>query len=243
SWTVRGTADGLKTLIASARASRYGSTFESSATDSFTVDAAPPAVTVAVPASASAERGIPVTWSATEQATFDVDAAIDEGPFTRWLTQATGSGASYPAAAGSRYRFRVRATDGFGNTSPYVVTPVVAVPADRPTTPPPRPGDPPVTAPSPELRITAVRRWRRRLSVRGAVARGVNGKLTATWTTRVRRRRYVARATTFAQLREYKFTLRIPRGAIRARHGVVEVRYLGADGFARQTARVTVRSG
>jgi hypothetical protein len=240
SWTVRGTRDGVQQLIATATANRYGSTFSESAVGELIVDARPPQVTVATPAGATSALQVPVEWSASDDsgvASFDVDVAVDDQPFTPWLTSTTERRASYPAIAGSKYRFRVRATDLLGNVSPYAVSPAIAVATagntgtGRTTSPPPT-GDPiPL---SPELTLTSVRSSRRgRLVVRGTVARGANGKVTASWVTRGHKPR---RASTYAQLRHFTLTMRLP---VR-RRGTLAVKYVGGEGFASQTRRLAV---
>jgi hypothetical protein len=252
SWMVRGTSTGLKQLIATTSTTRYGATFRSSATASFAVDAEPPDVTVAAPAGSTAETSIPVSWSAADAgsgvASFDVEASTNGAPFTPWFTATTGTSAAYPASPGNTYRFRVRATDSFGNTSQYVTTADVAVTraggetgTNSPTGQPPPPGDAGGGLLSPELKIIAIRRQGARLLVRGSVARGANGKVTARWTARVRDRRHVARASAYAQLRSFRLTLAIPRAARVIRRADLVLDYLGGDGFASQTSRLAVR--
>jgi hypothetical protein len=252
SWIVRGSSTGLKQLIAGATAIRYGSTFRSSATGSFTVDAEPPRVTLASPAGTISDPGIPVSWSGTDDgagvSSYDVQVAPNGGPFTPWLTATTQTSGTYAGSRGSRYRFRARATDAFGNTSDYVTTPdVVIEPGGGPTGPNPPSRDPLPTdggtaLRSPELRITAIRQARARLVVRGTVARAANGKVTALWTARVHGRRYVVRVSTYAQLRSYRLVLTIPRPARAAKRATVSVHYRGGEGFATQTRRTALRS-
>jgi hypothetical protein len=167
SWTVRGTTAGIKQLIASTSATRYGSTFRSSATAAFGVVSPPiEAVTLAPP------------------------------------SLSTTGGTATPA----------------------------------PSVSPPAP--PSATRQPPELRITSAKRKGARLIVRGSVALGASGKVAARLTTRVRGRRRVAAATTFAQLRRFRLTMKIPRGARRA---TLTVTYRADRHFVEQTARSTVR--
>jgi hypothetical protein len=250
-WTVSGTSDGIKQLIATASASRYGSTFRTAASQSFTVDAAPPAVTLAAPSAAAGGTSIELAWGATDAgagvASFDVDVSTDDGPFVAWLTATNVTSGAYEGRRGGRYRFRVRATDAFGNVSPYVVSPEVAIPGDHgggnDAPPPPRPPalPPPGAARrSPGLRITRVtRKGPRLLTVRGTVASGVTGGVTARWSGRIHHRRRDARTTTHPRERAFKLTLRLPRGA---RRGTLTVTYAGDHGFTRQTRRMTLRS-
>jgi hypothetical protein len=251
-WTVRGDADGLQQLIATATASRYGSTFRSSAVGSFSVDAQPPQLTVAAP-TGGATPDINLFWSGTDDgsglASFDVDVAVDGQPFTPWLSATTLTASTYHGTPGSRYRFRVRATDAFGNSSAYVPTPEIAVArGGRDTGGGADPGEPPPSGPvllSPELQVTSVRRSARRLTVRGTVARGATGKVSATWTPRRGRRRRSpgpVRATTYAHLRAFVLKFTIPRAQRAATRGTVVIRYRGGNGFSSQTRRITVAS-
>jgi serine protease AprX len=164
----------------------------------------------------------------------------------QWTVRATSAGLKHLIATttASRYgsAFGSSAVASLETKAPNP-PPVGTTPPPPPTTPTPpiRPDDPPAGPPSPELTISTVRRRGARVTVRGTVARGANGRLTSTWNARARHRRYVARASTYAQLRRYRLTIKIPRRATAARSGVVVVTYLGTDGFARQTVRAIVR--
>jgi hypothetical protein len=241
SWTVRGTTDGIKQLIATTTASRYGSVFRASATGTFTVDAAPPVVELAAPSGRLTSTTIPLAWGASEPASFDLDVAVDGGTFAPWLTGTAQTSATYAAARGHGYVFRIRGIDRLGNTSAYVTSPQIAVPD---ATGPPPDGSPPTTdnrgvSLSPELKITRVRRRGVRLYVRGTVARGANGKLTAVWVGTARGRRRIARASTYAQLRAFALTVKIPRAATRSR---LTVTYVRDRHFATQSIRLSLRS-
>ena len=243
-WTVRGSVDGIQQLVATTSASKYGSTFRSSAAASFTIDAQPPRVTVATAAASStSDPLIPLMWSATDDGSgtqsYDVGVSTDGEPFVSWLSTTTQTSASFSGTRGSRYAFRVRATDAFGNTSPYVVTPEIDVARETPGRPdPPDPPGPALL--SPELRITSVRRTAKRLIVRGAVARGASGKLVATWTPR--RKGRPVRGSAYAQLQAFTVRINLPRKQRSATRGTLLVRYLGGDGFATQSRRLDVRS-
>jgi hypothetical protein len=239
SWTVRGSAHGLKELIASSSATRYGSTFSSSATGTLSVDAQPPQVTVVVPATSAPESGIPVSWSANEAATFDVDVAQgSDDIFTPWLIGTTATAATYRGRAGSTYRFRISARDAFGNTSPFVITAPASVASSQVTQPPP-PQNPHPVPPSPQLRIAAVRRAGRRILIRGTVARRAEGRVAGTWTHRGRR---VARSSTRARTGKFKLTVRIPRLAANLRRGWLVVEYLADRGFKSERVRFSIRA-
>jgi hypothetical protein len=175
----------------------------------------------------------------------EVDLSSDGQPFVSWLAATSQTASTFSGTPGSRYRFRVRATDAFGNVSEWVTTHEVEVASgtdgDGTGKGSPTPPDPAGTVLlSPELRITSIRRTARRLTVHGTVARGANGKLTATWTPR--RRGRPVRATTYAQLRAFSLRLAIPRKERRARRGVLVVRYNAGGGFRAQSRRMTVTS-
>ena len=246
-WTVSGTAGGVNQLVAIASASRYGSTFTSAATGSFSIDATPPAVTLTATPPTDGTV-IQLAWGATDEGagvgSFDVDVSTDAGPFVPWLTATSLTSSAYDGARGSRYRFRVRATDSFGNVSQYVVSPEIAIGASAP----PKGGDDDgpgggggggINRParqSPKLKITRVGDKGRRLTVRGTVARAANGKVTAVWRGRANRG---ARGSTYAKRRAFRLVLRLPAHTHRGR---LNVTYLGDDRFSRQSRSVIVRS-
>ena len=239
SWTVRGTTDGLKRLVARASATKYDSVFRSSATAAFTIDAEPPRVTIATSATPTTNDRIPVEWSASEPATFDVEVADVSNTFSPWLTATTQTGATYAGSPGGTFRFRVRATDAFGNASPFVASDAIAI-ANRDATQPPRPApvNPFPPPRSPQLRVTRIRRTKTRITLRGAVARGAGGKITATWK---RGRTRIARRSTRPRGGKFTLYLKVPRSA----PGALVVTYAGGHGFAAQTlvVRMSSRSG
>ena len=107
---------------ASTSATRYGSTFHSSATAAFSVDARPPAVTVAAATAPPGAHTVEFAWGATDDSPvtrFDIESSINGGPFSPWLTATPETSGQLAAVPGNRYRVRVRATDEFGNTSEF----------------------------------------------------------------------------------------------------------------------------
>ena len=185
-WTVRGTSHGLKQLIATTTASRFGSAFRSSAASSFLVDAEPPRVTFVTPNTDIVGTSIPLEWSATDDSGitgFDVEGAIDGQGFLPWLTGTSATSGRFPGAAGHRYRFRVRASDPFANVSPYVTSSEITL-GSTGTAPGPDPSSPPPTTTqparlAPDLKIARIKRKGSRLIVRGTVARGASGRVKA----------------------------------------------------------------
>src|SRR4051812_5862194 len=236
-WTIRGTTHGLKQLVAGATATKYGSTFRSSATGVFTVDAQPPTVTIAVPATpADPGAAFPVRWSASEPATFDVDVAEGVNAYARWLTATNQTAATYAGSPGGVFRFRVRATDVFGNTSPFVESDAATVARVESPLPPPAPENPVPASRSPQLRIASIRRTKARIVVMGTVARGASGEITAIWRRGARR---IARAGTRARRGRFTLSLKAPQSAS---GGTLVLQYGGGRGFAAQTLRLAIRT-
>jgi hypothetical protein len=251
SWTVRGTADGLKTITASAQASRYGETFTGTATDSYTVDATAPTPTIAAPQGTTAARALSVSWGATDAhstvAHYDTEASVDGGAWSPWITTTTVGHAIYVATVDHRYRFRVRATDSLGNTSGWVESADVAI-ADPPADDRDRPTDPggdgtTGTAPSkaaPRLTLSTIKRTRTRVAVAGRVDVSATGGVTVTYTTKAGRRTYRSRLFTGFKNGRFKLTLALPAKARSQKRGTLEIKYRGDHNFAAQSIRRTV---
>ena len=257
-WAVKGTSDGIKALTAQAQASRYGETFTSSATDSFTVDATPPAPTIAAPQGTTASRSLAVTWGASDSfssiASYDVEVAVDGGAWSPWITGTTLTRATYTGAVGHRYRFRVRATDSLGNGSEWLESSEATV-ADPPTTGNPEtdlgggnPGgaDPGggTIATKAKLKVTlrSVKRTRAGVLVQGKVDAKATGGVTVTYTTKVGRKIYRARRYVRVAKGRFKVSLRLPAKARRAKRGTVQIKYRGDSSFAPLTITRGVRS-
>lgn len=204
-------------------------------------------MTLAAPAGTTEQTTIALSWGGSDPsgvASFDLDRSLNGGPFAAWLTATKQTAASFEAAPGNRYRFRVRARDQFGNASEFVSSGELSVVAPRAGQPPR--DEPPATGPplrsSPELEITRVTRRRHHLRVSGTVGLGANGKVEASWTARSHGHRRTARASTYAQLRAFTLTIRIPPAARAVKRAALRVTYVGGHDFARQTVRTTVRS-
>jgi serine protease AprX len=242
-WTVRGTTDGIKQLIATAAATRYESTFQSSSAATFAVDATAPQIHLATPAGTISGTSIPLAWGASEPATYDLDVSVNGAAFTPWLVHTTQTSATYAAARGSRYVFRIRATDPLGNVSNGVVSREILVPGETTPAPPASPPrrDPPPARPrlSPQLRITRISWGGARLKVKGTVAPEADGKVTARWNGTTRGRRRTVRVSTIARARSFLLTLRVPRRANRAR---LTITYAGGLRFATQSRTVSLRT-
>ena len=234
-WTVRGSTDGVKQLIATATASAYGSTLTRSGSATVTVDAAPPEVTIAAPPATTTDTRVPVTWGATDAgagvAHYDVEVSIDGGPFAPWLSATTQTAAVYDATPGRRYTFRARAVDRFGNASGYVTAAEIAVAAP--------PG--PTARRDTNLVLGSVKRRRTSLSIWGLVDRDATGTVVATWTAKIKRKRVVARRTTRVAGGRFGMRIRIPRSARSARRATLTLRYSGDVRYSPAQQRLALR--
>jgi hypothetical protein len=248
-WTVKATTDLAGQVVATGSASRYGETFSTAATSPVIVDGTAPTPTLAAPSGSTSATTIPVSWGASDGgsgvAHYDVEVSRDGHAFTTWLTATTQRSDTYAGSLGSRYRFRVRAADSMGNLSDYVTSSEVSL--VPPATPPP-PGEstPPdhpdsVVVTSPGLRLTAVKRKGKLVSVRGVIARLLDSSLAVSYTAKVANRTYTARRVAHAFGGRFTTTLRIPRPALRARRGLLVIRYPGGEQFRPQSLRVSVR--
>lgn len=240
SWTVRGSAHGIAQLSATATTSVYGSTLTGSATRAVEVDAAGPAVTLAAPAGATTDPALALAWSGSDPAGvtgYDVEVATDDGPFTPWLSDTSATGATYTASSGGRYRFRVRARDGFGNESPFSTSDQVAVVPPQTHGPSTTPTAPLAT---PNLSLAAVKRRGAALVVRGRAHPGLVGRIALTWSARARGRRL--HAHTGASVVRGRFTARIgiPREARRLRAATLALAFRGDRSFSASSRRFRI---
>ena len=247
-WTVKGTTDGVKSITAAAQGSRYGETFTGTATDSLTVDGSAPSPTIAAPIGQTSQRTLGIAWGATDAhstvASYDVEAAIDGGPWSPWLSSTSLTNSTYDGTPGHRYRFRVRATDALGNTSGWVESTESAVSNPTGTTTPAPGGsgttDPVVAKASPALKLARVKRTRSGIAVDGRGDMGASGGVTVTYTTKIGRKTY--RSRRFARLNRgrFKATLLLPAKARKSKRGSIELKYPGDASFAAQTVRRSV---
>jgi spore germination protein YaaH len=94
----------------------------------FLNDKTPPETGIVNMPSTQASEGFQVSWTGHDDwngvASYDVQVSTDRGAWTDWLTHVTETSDSYQGLSGHNYSFRVRATDGAGNTSPWDVTSV-----------------------------------------------------------------------------------------------------------------------
>jgi hypothetical protein len=246
-WTVKGTTDGLKSITASAQASRYGETFTSTATDSFTVDATAPSPSIAAPQGQTTQRELAVAWGASDAhsaiAHYELEHSTNGGPWTPWLASTTQTNATLAATPNRRYRFRVRATDSLGHTSPWVESTeatVVEPTTAPPTDPNPGGGDPTPSKTTPDLKLTRVKRTRTGLSIDGRTAASATGTVTVTYTTKLGRKTYRARRTARLTRGRWKTTLKLAASARKPTRGTVELKYRGDASFTAQTVRRSV---
>jgi hypothetical protein len=227
-WTVRGTADGLRQLTARASMSRYGSTFSGASATSLLVDGTPPVATISAPSGEQTSPAIAIAWSASDSGSgvkdYDVDVATDGGAFATLTASTTTTAATYIGQRGHSYVFRVRARDQVGNVGVYATSPAISVVASR------------VRKASAQLRI-GMARWTGRIAVSGRIsplARRyivVSFRCNRSGTTRsVRPRRG-----------RWSATLRPPTRCSRSGRGVLYVRYRGDSRLGPQLTRRLLR--
>jgi hypothetical protein len=240
SWAVEGTTDGVKQLTATTSASRYGSTFASSAAGAFAVDSTPPSAALAVPSGGSVSPEIPLSWGATDSgsgvAAFDVAVSVDGGPLTPWLLGTTQTTAVYAGAPGHVYRFAVRATDRLGNVGGFIVSGPVAVASAV------RGGGGRRTAARRDARLslTEVRRRGSALSVVGALDHAAHGFVRITWS--ARRGHRVYRVSRRLRVRHGRFSAVVHLPVVASRSTTLTIAFSGDPRFASATRRVTIRS-
>ena len=96
--------------------------------DKFLNDTTPPAAGIVAMAATATAEAFPVTWTVVDDwsgvTSADVQVSIDGGPWTDWLTGTTATSGIYPGVDGHGYAFRVRATDGKGNSGAWDVASV-----------------------------------------------------------------------------------------------------------------------
>jgi hypothetical protein len=238
SWTVRGTADGLKQLKATAATTLYGSTLTGSAGTVIDIDAAGPHVTLTAPSGTTRDHALNVAWGGTDPAgvaSYDVEVSLNGAPYAGWLGATTAASATYVGAPGNRYRFRVRARDGFGNVSPFTASDQEIEIAAAPPTGGATSKPPPSARPTPEMRLVGTTRKGRYLRIRGLVAIDATGDIAIVSAARGKTRRYAARINHGS----FRARVALPK---RARKTRLTLRYPGDARFAPQTVRLTVRA-
>jgi hypothetical protein len=245
-WTVRGTADGVKNLKATATSTVYDTPLSSSATRALTVDAAGPQVAISSPAGVTPNPALSVAWGGSDAGsgvdTYDVDVSVNGGPFVPWLRATTQTAATYAGALGNRYRFRVRAVDALGNTSATIESDdisIVSVLTQDPTAT--NPGGSGKRAGA-GLRIAWTDRRRTALVVGGTISSAASREVRATWTAKVRRKRVTVRGR--GRIRSGRFTIKlgIPRRARSAKRATLTLTYRGDKRVRPATRRVSVRN-
>jgi uncharacterized repeat protein (TIGR01451 family) len=247
SWTVRGTADGVKKITAAATASRYGETFTGTATDSYTVDGTGPTTTIAAPGGRTTSRPLAISWGGADDlgsvAHYDVDVASDGGAFVPWHSATTATTSIYDAAVGHSYRFRVRATDTLGNRGGYTESATTEV-VDRPptatgttTTAPPG-----TTKRDARLTLTRIKRGRSTIAIAATTDRYATGRVTVTFTCRAGGKRFTVKATERIRHGTVALALKLPRSARKTKTGVLTLSYGGDHFYAAQTLRRSIAS-
>lgn len=240
-WTIRGTSDGTRQIVARTQASRYGEGFETSGSQALIVDSTPPAPAIAVPPGAVANPALGIGWGATDAgsgvASYEVEAAVDGGPFAPWLSATAAGGATYQGAPGHAYRFRARARDRLGNLSGYAHSPEVLVVSQAGNGVGGQGEGTVVVKRHAGLRIVRARLTADKLSVLGALRREASGRVLIGYVPRAAKpkarasgkARSVKPVRTAARVRRGRFaaTIRLPRRARKAQRGRLTVAYKG----------------
>jgi hypothetical protein len=174
-----------------------------------------------------------------------------------WTVRGTTDGVNQLVASSTAHRygstFRSSANVPFAvEQAPPITTTVEAAtppPHEPPgsTRTPPGAGPPTLIGPaSPDLNVTSVRlaKSKSRLIIRGTVAAGVKGRITARWTARIRGRRRTATASVYPRSQAFKIALKLPRrvatsASTRAR---LKLSYKGDQDFIAQARHLTVRT-
>lgn len=194
------------------------------------LDAAPPVVSVAVPASATVAAAVP--FAATISDRTPVQRTWDFGD----ESESRAAAPRHRYAEAGTYTVTLTARDAAGNET--VVRRQLTI------TPPPAPPAPPAPRPAARaaaaLKLTKASRVGARVTVAGTIARSASGRVTIVYAQRIGRR--TIRATTTARIANARWstTLRLPRALARApRSGAtVTVSYAGdADTLAASVKR------
>ena len=168
---------------------------------------------------------------------YDVEASLDGGPFSRWLSTTAATAATYSDTPGHSYRFQVRATDRLGNTSGYVASDPVAV-----TTPPaPNPEPPPPVRAKPGLKLKRVAQRGTRLYVSGSIARRASGSVLIAYDVKTRRGTIRSKRRVAVRSGRLKAVLKLSRAARSARRGRLMLSYAGDARYLPQTLRRAVK--
>jgi PKD repeat protein len=209
------------------------------------LDAAGPAVTADVPATAVA--GVPITLSATASDRSGATVAWDFGDGGR----ASGGSVQHAYAAPGTYAVTVTATDGAQNDTvvrKQLTVTAPAVPVDPPAPAPPGraiPAPPAVRKAAATLKVTKASRTGAKVTVSGTIAKAASGKITITYAVKVGRKTVTKKVTArIAKGRwsaSFKLTGKLASKAA-AGHATVTVTYAGNGHTAKATAKHTVRT-
>ena len=90
--------------------------------DKFIADKTAPVTGVVTLAAEQRDEGFRVAWTSFDESPitgYDVQASVDGGPFSAWLTGTAQTSSTFLGTNGRTYAFRVRARDVHGNVSPW----------------------------------------------------------------------------------------------------------------------------
>ena len=242
-FTVTATSDAEVRLNAAVTTAVGSVTTTGRAATDITVDGTGPQATATVPASVGSDGRIAFSWELQDPsgvAGAEVQVSADGGPYQPWITGGAKGSATYTGAPGHSYRFRVRGTDGMGNTGPWAETAKVTVPAAEPPPPPPPP--PPPTRAAASIKVRSVKLLTGgRLAAAGTLNRKATGRIKITFTARIRGKTVTTAATVKIAKGRFSAKLRLPKLARAFKKAKLAVRYAGNSSVAATTKRLTLR--
>jgi hypothetical protein len=252
---VQGTSSGVAHLVAAVNDRAYGSILTGTGQQNVNVDVTGPSTSISAPSGTLSPGAFTVSWSATDTAGvtgYATQVSVDGGPWNAW-TSGSSTSASYDGEGGHRYRFRVQATDGYGNTSAWVESGDVTVASPAPPpgpitgpvgpvtpTQPPTPTTPTTPQRSPALKITAAKydSKTRRVTLTGTLASHATGRVKVTLT--VKQGKKTKRLTSTVTASKGRFTARFKLSSRSQRATRVTAAYAGDKTYRQATATRSV---
>jgi hypothetical protein len=241
-WTVRGTADGIRKLSVRASSTRYEETMTTRASLDLRIDGAPPELILRGPAGLRDDPSIPLSWVVADTGSGlsegAVEVSTDGGAFTALREAKTSGSATIAGERGRQYLFRLRARDRAGNESTVTNPPLTIKPAPPP--PPPSPPDP-FERVAPGLELLRTTLGKRTLAARGFVGAGVSGRVQLTFVARARGRTRRLKRSVALGGRRFAFKVTLPKSLRSVRRGRLTIVYPGSSTHLPEAATVTVR--
>ena len=150
---------------------------------------------------------------------------MNGGPYTPWLTGATETAATFTGKPGTRYRFRVRATDKLGSVSEFAVSDEIGV-DPLPAVGPGSSGRPHDRL-DPRLSLKKSVRRGRTIHVTARIAGGASGSVTLELKAKAGKRRIYRRAKLRRASERMSADIRLPGTAQPLRGATLTLRYRG----------------